>query len=323
MCRLGEMVIAYLLDLILGEPRGIPHPVVGIGRFISFLENILYPKTTTRTPRGEVLRGGLLVVIVLFSVYLVSRGILYLLGILHPYLEFFFSIWFLFTTIAAKGLSQAAGDVYQPLVQGNLSEARLALSKIVGRDTYHLSEKEIVRGAVETVAENIVDGVTAPLFYAFLGGAPLALLYKAVNTMDSMLGYKSDRYLYFGRIAALIDDIFNYLPARITFVLILILRKAKGKKNSGSWWFLWQEAKKHPSPNSGFSEAAVAGFLGVRLGGLNFYQGKPSLRAYMGKPLFCLNPIHIQETVKVMYAVELIFLLGGGLIWSCWRLLFF
>lgn len=323
MFRLGEIAIAYVLDLFLGEPRNIPHPVVGMGRLITCLENALYPETPARTPRGEMLRGGLLVIILLITVYFASRGLLYLVGILHPYLESLLSLCLLSTALSAKGLSQAARDIYCPLVRGDLLEARLALSKVVGRDTHNLSEKEIVRGAVETVAENIVDGITAPLFYAFLGGAPLALLYKAVNTMDSMLGYKNERYLYFGRIAALLDDILNYFPARITFAIILLLRKIKGKKNSGSCWFLWQEAKKHPSPNSGFSETAVAGFLGVRLGGLNSYQGRPSFRAYMGKPLFCLHPIHIQETVKVMYATELIFLLGGGLIWSCWRLLFF
>lgn len=314
MIRVVEIAVAYLLDLLLGDPRWIPHPVVGMGRLITCLENMLYPGAAVRTPRGEVLRGGLLVVVLLFSVYLASRGALHLAAVLHSYLESLLSIWLLSTALAARGLAQAARNIYHPLLQGDLPRARLALSKVVGRDTHQLSEGEVVRGAVETVAENIVDGITAPLFYAFLGGAPLALLYKTVNTMDSMLGYKNERYLYFGRVAALLDDVLNYIPARITFVIILLLRGVRGRRNSGSWWFLWQEAKKHPSTNSGFSEAAMAGFLGVRLGGLNSYRGKPSFRAYMGKPLVSLSSVHIWETVKVMYAAELIFFICGSLI---------
>ncbi len=309
MIRVAEIVGAYVLDLLVGDPPHIPHPVVGMGRVITWLERNLYPQAERRSAQAELLRGALLLLALLSLVYFLSRGVLYLAGAIHPYLERALSLWLLSTALAARGLGRAARDVYRPLVQGDLPGARSALAQVVGRDTAGLPEEEIIRGAVETTAENIVDGVTAPLFYAVIGGVPLALLYKAVNTLDSMLGYKNERYFYFGRAAARVDDLFNYIPARLTFFLLLAAGMIVGKKREGSWLFLWHEARRHPSPNSGLCEAAVAGILGVRLGGMNYYQGRPSFRAYMGKPSVPLDSGHILETVKIMYVVELLFLL--------------
>ncbi len=313
--RMLEIAVAYIIDLLWGDPPWIPHPIVGMGKSISYLEKILYP--AKEKPRILIFRGGILVLAVLLGVYFVSRGFLLLVVIIQPYLGIILSIWLLSTTLAAKSLDRAAKDIWIPLVVGDLHHARLALAKVVGRDTENLSQEEIVRGTVETVAENIVDGITAPLFYALVGGAPLALVYKAVNTMDSMLGYKNPRYLYFGRVAAKVDDLFNYIPARITFFIILLAGVLLKKNRGSSWHFFWQEAKKHPSPNSGFSEAATAGLLGVRLGGLNYYHGEPSFRAYMGKGKEPLRPQHIMETIKVMYITELLFII---LCYASWYL---
>ncbi len=304
-----EIAGAYMLDLLWGDPPWLPHPVIGMGRGIVFLEKALYPRKNSDSPQREMFRGGLLVLLITVAVFLLSRGALSLAAFIHPSLERALSLLLISTTLAARGLGRAARNIYSPLAGGDLPGARKALSMVVGRDTAGLEEEEITRGAVETTAENIVDGITAPLFYAFIGGAPLALLYKAVNTMDSMLGYKNRRYLYFGRAAAKIDDLFNFLPARLTFFLILPAGKILGKKREGSWLFLWQEARKHPSPNSGFSEAAVAGILGVRLGGLNYYQGQPSFRSYMGKETTPLKVCHILETVRIMYVTEILFFL--------------
>jgi adenosylcobinamide-phosphate synthase len=178
---------------------------------------------------------------------------------------------------------------------------------IVGRDTAQLEEAEVVRATIETVAENLVDGVIAPLFYAFLGGAPLALAYRAINTMDSMLGYKNSRYLYFGRFAARLDDVANFLPARLTGFFICLVALISPQLQAKGAWQAWREdAKKHPSPNSGIPEASVAGALGIRLGGVNYYQGIAQERAAMGPGRVPLAITHIKDTINIMYQAAIL-----------------
>ena len=222
------------------------------------------------------------------------------------------SIWLIYTTLAARGLAGAAKEVYSALVKGDLAEARRKVGWIVGRDTDKMDDRSVTRATVETVAENIVDGIISPMFYALIGGAPLAMAYRAVNTLDSMLGYKNERYIDFGRASARLDDLANYIPARLTGCLLaaaFLFEDASRKTDGHNPGF-----RRHPSPNSGIPEAAVAGSLGIRLGGLNYYQGRESFRAYMGEDLVPLKPVHILQTVKLMYLTSVLMVLAGMLV---------
>ncbi|WP_339146137.1 adenosylcobinamide-phosphate synthase CbiB [Sutcliffiella sp. BMC8] len=271
------LVVAIGLDMLLGDPRRLPHPVVQMGKLISFLEKAL---NRGRSRKGK---GVLLALVVVLFVY----GIVFLLVAIsykiHFYAGVMLEVYFIWTTIAIKGLSDAGKSVLIPLLVGKLDDARKALSMIVGRDTENLSESEVVRGTVETIAENTVDGITAPLFWAMLGGAPLAMAYRAINTLDSMVGYKNERFLDFGWASARLDDVANFIPARLTalsiwFSSILI----KGSNRKAGWIITMRDAKKHPSPNSGWPEAMTAGLMGIQLGGVNYYKGIKSNRKTMG-----------------------------------------
>lgn len=271
------LVAAIVLDLLLGDPRWLPHPVIQMGKLISFLENSLN-KGRKRKWKGLFLA---------LSVVLIVYGFVFLIVTLSYKLHFYagvlmeiYSIW---TTIAIKGLSDAGKSVLIPLLYGKLKEARKALSMIVGRDTEYLSESELVRGTVETIAENTVDGITSPLFWAMLGGAPLAMAYRAVNTLDSMVGYKNERFLDFGWASARLDDVANFIPARLTALSIWLSSIfIKGSNRKAGWNITMRDAKKHPSPNSGLPEAMTAGLMGIQLGGVNYYKGIESNRKTMG-----------------------------------------
>lgn len=217
-------------------------------------------------------------------------------------------------TISPRSLAEAGREIHGYLIQGDMENARYKVGWIVGRDTENLSEGEVTRATVETVAENTVDGIISPLFFFLIGGVPLAFLYRAANTMDSMVGYKNDRYLYFGRVAARLDDVLNYIPARITgciFVLSAVLLRLD---YGNAWRMLRRDASKHPSPNGGWAEAAVAGALQIRLGGYNSYFGRQSFRAYMGEPLKALKAEHIMSCIRMMYTATVLFLLLAHLV---------
>ncbi|MFZ5753561.1 MAG: adenosylcobinamide-phosphate synthase CbiB [Bacillota bacterium] len=297
---------ALVLDFIIGDPPKIPHPVIGMGHLIHSGEKLLYPqkpehKMLTIT-RGAVLAGSMVIFIFVLSFMLLNW-----LRQLQPLLADLVEIWFIATTIASKGLAQAGRDIYILLKAGKILEARQKVGWIVGRDTDKLDEGEISRAAIETIAENTVDGVIAPLFYAFLGGAPLALTYRVINTMDSMLGYKNERYLYFGRAAARLDDAANFIPARLTGFFLLVVMLLSPRLNFSRALHSWKkEACLHPSPNSGIPEAVVAGGLGIRLGGLNYYGGMPHFRDHLGPGLLPIAPEHIQDTIKIMYRTSLL-----------------
>ncbi|GIP38781.1 hypothetical protein J31TS4_20610 [Paenibacillus sp. J31TS4] len=234
---------------------------------------------------------------------------------LHPCLGYAVNTWLIAATIAIKGLKDAAMQVYRPLASGDLAEARRYTGYIVGRETARLEERELTRATVETVAENTVDAVVSPLVFALLGGAPLAMAYRAVNTLDSMVGYRNDRYLYFGWASARLDDVLNWVPARLTGLLLplaaLLTPPASAKRALAS---VRRFARLHPSPNSGFPEAAVAGALGIELGGRNVYGGRVSERARMGWPLEELQRGHIVQTVRLLVRVSHL-LMGGILGW--------
>ena len=231
---------------------------------------------------------------------------------IHEWLGYVVSTWFISTTIAIKGLKDAAYLVYNPLRTGNLADARKYTGYIVGRDTDELGEEELTRAVVETVAENIVDAVIAPLFYALIGGAPLAMLYRASNTLDSMVGYRNDRYRHFGWASARWDDAMNWIPARLTgllLILVALLQPGLSAKRAAA--AIRRFAHLHPSPNSGIPESAVAGALGIELGGLNVYGGAASERARLGWPLRERTQQDIVYAVRMLYGVS--FVVMGGL----------
>lgn len=303
-----SLLCAYLLDLVIGDPRWIPHPVIGMGKVISWLDRRIRPVYHSLVNRGRSaflsgrLLGLLFPVVVVGLAFLVPYYLLKGLASIHPWLSYIAEVVLIATTIATKGLAQAGQKIYAALQKGDLGEARFQLSMVVGRDTEQLNEKEISRGTVETVAENIVDAVTSPLFFAMLGGAPLAMAYRAVNTLDSMVGYKNEKYLHLGWASARLDDICNYIPARITFIFLILAAFLLGKDWKDAWKTGIRDASKHPSPNSGWSEAAVAGALHIQLGGTNTYQGVVSHRALMGTPQVELQAKHIKQTIQILYA---------------------
>ncbi len=289
------------------------HPVVGIGILITGLEKLLYP--AKKNTKKEFFAGLLVTVIVVSISYFVVRFTLFLssaLGSIFYYLLFFYLTY---AAIACGGLAREAKNVLETMQKSGLVEARLALSRIVGRETDHLQEDDIYRAVIETVAENLSDGVIAPLFYLMLGGLPLAWAYKAVNTLDSMLGYKDPRYLYFGRSAAYLDDIANYIPARLSAGLIIGAAFFQGLDWHSGWRILWRDRRAHDSPNSGYPEAAMAGILGLRLGGNNSYHGQLIRKPFIGDALEPVSRLHVLRAISNLYLSSSIFVVLMVLIW--------
>ncbi|WP_187118891.1 adenosylcobinamide-phosphate synthase CbiB [Bacillus marasmi] len=297
--------IAYLVDLVVGDPRFLPHPVVIIGKFISRLEKIIR-KIFTR--EEQLKKAGLLFPLVIVGgTYLIVSLLIYGAGLIHEWLAIALEIWLISTTIAVKGLGEAGMEVYRHLKNNDLAEARKSLGMIVGRDTDHLDESEISRGTIETVAENIVDAIISPLFFAVIGGAPLAMAYRAVNTLDSMVGYKNEKYINLGWASARLDDVANFIPARLTAIVLLFAVWMKAFNVKNTFIMILRDARKHPSPNSGFTEAGVAGALGIQLGGLNYYGGIASNRAKMGEATRKINADDIINTIRIMMLTTFLF----------------
>ncbi|WHE06771.1 adenosylcobinamide-phosphate synthase CbiB [Thermoanaerobacterium thermosaccharolyticum] len=315
-----EVIAAYFLDLIIGDPERYPHPVRLMGKLISFLESNI--RKIAKTIRQERIAGYFLCAIVVFTSYISGYFIIYALKGVNVYLGKISEVLLIYTCLATNDLAKSANRVYSPLKNNNLVEARKMLSFIVSRDTENLGYSDIIRGVVETVAENISDGIIGPLFYAFIGGAPLALAYKASSTLDSMVGYKNEKYAEIGYASAKLDDVLNFLPARITGLLIVASSFLLGYDYKNSFFILKRDRLKHESPNSVHGEAAVAGALNVELGGLNYYFGKPELKPKLGDGKETLKLEHIKDSVKIMYmtsilglvlffALKLIILNGG------------
>lgn len=302
---------AIILDWLIGDPRWPTHPVILIGRWIRWMEGLLRNKGYS--PLREKFNGVLLTTTTL----IISTGSVFVLILaarsINEWLGYAVSTWLISTTIAIKGLKDAAYLVYNPLRKGELADARKYTGYIVGRDTESLDEEELTRAVVETVAENIVDAVISPLFYALIGGAPLAMLYRASNTLDSMVGYRNDRYRHFGWASARWDDAMNWIPARLTgllLILVALLQPGLSAKRAAS--AIRRFAHVHPSPNSGIPESAVAGALGIELGGLNIYGGARSERARLGWPLRPRTQQDIVYAVRMLYGVS--FVVMGGLL---------
>ncbi|WP_299230859.1 adenosylcobinamide-phosphate synthase CbiB [uncultured Halomonas sp.] len=302
---LGLVLAAVGVDLLIGDPRRLPHPVVGMGRVIARLEGGW--NHGSRVSRR--CKGALMTALVVLGSGGLAWSAITLLARVHPWLGWLAEGWLLASCLAIKGLRDAALAVAAPLTGGDLPGARRALSMIVGRDTAELDEADIARGTVETVAENSVDGITSPLFFALLGGAPLALAYKAINTLDSMVGHRSARYLDFGWASARLDDLANWLPARLTaLTLWLGARLSDGRRTRGALAATRREAPRHLSPNSGWPEAMVAHLLGVQLGGNNHYLGELSARVRLGSPHEALGARHIPAAVRLMHGGWVVFL---------------
>jgi len=301
------VLAAVLLDLLLGDPRWLPHPVVAIGKLITILEKLL-----RRLVANERLGGVLLLVLTVGITAGLAWGLVQGAALIHPAAGVVVSALLGWTCLAARSLHGESKLVADTLLRGDLPEARRFLSRIVGRDTAELPEADIWRGAVETVAENTSDGVIAPLLFLMVGGAPLALAYKAVNTLDSMVGYKDERYLRFGWASARFDDLANLVPARLTGFLMVLAASLAGLSGRNAWRIMLRDGRNHSSPNSGIPEAAAAGALGVRLGGTNIYFGKPVAKPTIGDPLNPLNATAWHGAVRLMYGAEGLLLLAWG-----------
>lgn len=297
-----SIYIGYVMDLIIGDPYSFPHPVRYIGKLIKTTENKI--RKIAKTDKNLKIGG--------FVLWFVTVGITYLVTYLTVKLSSFVPGGFLiansiliYTTLATKCLKDEAVKIYKVLKSKDIEKSRIQLSYIVGRDTTSLDEGEIIRATVETVAENTVDGIIAPMFYAFIGGAPLAMAYKAINTLDSTVGYKNEKYMNLGFASAKIDDIANYIPARISVLLMTIGSLILGYDYKSCFKISIRDRKNHKSPNCAYPEGAVAGALGVQLGGTNIYFGKEVHKPTIGDKIREIEIEDIVRTNKIMYATSI------------------
>ena len=318
MMTLGAIVAGFILDLIFGDPHWLPHPICLIGNLIGFLEKnlrrLLAPGKT-----ALLLGGALMVVIVLSLSFAVPYAVLMLAEQVNPWLRFALETIMFYQIFATKCLRDESMKVYTALNNNDLEDARVKLSWIVGRDTKELTTEEVTKGAVETVAENTADGIIAPMFYMFIGGAPLAFLYKGINTMDSMVGYKNDKFLYFGRCAAKLDDVANFIPARITGILMILASYFLNMNAAGAWKIFWRDRYNHLSPNSAMTESVTAGALNIQLGGDHYYFGKlvhkdtigDNIRPVVAEDIVAVNNLLYMTAVISLLLFSLVYLVNS------------
>jgi adenosylcobinamide-phosphate synthase len=307
--------IAMSLDALVGDPRWLPHPIRWMGTAIAKGE-LFFRKPRIHT----ALSGALFAVTLIAGCWGITWLLVRMMYHVHPLAGMGLEIILLFYCLSARSLAQAAMSIYHLLECEQISSARTELSFIVGRDVTHYQSSDIARATVETIAENFVDGVLSPLFYAIIGGAPLAMAYKMVNTLDSMVGYKNPRYILFGRAAARIDDVANYIPARLAVpVIALAARLLLAGLGRVSLNMAKRDGARHSSPNAGYPEAAFAGALGLRLGGPNIYHGVWVEKPYIGDPSDAARTIHIKKACQLMLLSSLV---AGLAFWSA-RLIVF
>lgn len=310
------LAAGYLLDLLIGDPRWLYHPVCLIGNLITLLEKGIR-KIFPKTEKGELFGGFLEVILVCLISLGVPCAVLSTLYRCMPLAGLVLETFWCYQLLATKSLKDESMKVYDRLKNGTIEEARYAVSMIVGRDTSELTEEGVTKAAVETVAENSSDGVIAPMLYMALGGAPLMFLYKGINTMDSMLGYKNDRYLYFGRCAAKLDDLANYIPARISGWLMVAAAFLTGMDGKNAAKIYKRDRRNHASPNSAQTEAAVAGALRVQLAGNAYYFGKLYEKPTIGDKLREVEPEDIRRANRLLYGasvLSVLLCLGGRLL---------
>ncbi len=290
-------LLAYLLDLLLGDPPGWPHPVRLLGSIIQYWETVLY--------RTRVGAGALFWLAVMATTGVLILGVLGVAALLPPWGGIAVLAYFLYTGLATRSLHLESLKVEAALVRGDLDEARASLSLIVGRETSHLSLEDMRRAVIETVAENLSDGVVAPLFFTLLLGLPGLFFYKAANTMDSMVGYKNYWYAQFGKVAARADDVLNFIPARLTALLMIPTAAALGLDWRQAWRILRRDRGNAASINAGCPEAAMAGALGVRLGGPSVYFGRLVEKPFIGDPGQPLDQERYRQAIRLLYGTSL------------------
>lgn len=301
------LLLGFLIDCVVGDPHSLPHPVIFIGKLISATEKLLrkvFPKTKT----GETLAGGLLWLIVVTVSGGIPFGLLYLCQIVSPWLCLAVHSIMCWQILAAKSLKDESMKVYAALKTGDINASRYAVSMIVGRDTAELDAPAVTRAAVETVAENTSDGIIAPMLYLAIGGAPLGFFYKAVNTMDSMLGYVEPPYKNIGCIPAKMDDVFNYIPARLSALLMLCAGWLLRLDVKNGWKIFRRDRYNHASPNSAQTESVCAGLLGLRLAGDAYYHGVLHKKKFIGDALREITPEDIPLSCKLMYGTTILML---------------
>ena len=301
----------FVLDALFGDPAWLPHPVVYMGKAISKLEKFLRPRLP-KTPQGELLGGAIVAFCLPVGTFLLTGLVCWGAARLHPLLGLAVQMFWCGQALAARGLVQESINVYKELKKTDLPGARKAVSRIVGRDTAELTAEGVTKAAVETVAENASDGVIAPLLYMLIGGAPLALTYKAINTMDSMLGYKNEKYLYFGRVPAKLDDVANYIPSRLAGLLWVAAAAFTHNDAKGAWKIWRRDRRRHASPNSAQTESACAGALGVQLAGPAYYFGQYYPKLTIGDALRPIEPEDILRANRMMYVAS-----SFALAWGC------
>lgn len=303
-----KILIAYVLDLIFGDPQNVVHPVQVIGKIISAGEKVLLRK------KYKFLAGAVLniftVSITYTSMYLISKSV--------KISVFFMSIeiYLMYTIFSINSLAREGNRVYRIMKEGDIEKARKDLSYLVSRDTETMDEKMIIRSTMETISENTVDGIVAPMFYMFLGGMPLAMAYKAINTLDSMVGYKNEKYMDFGKFSAKVDDAANFIPARITGILIVFASMILGYDYKNSLKIFLRDRKNHSSPNSAHSEASVAGALGVQFGGKVSYFGKEIDKPTIGDKTKEFELEDIRKNIRIMYVTSFLSLVIFSLIFT-------
>ena len=305
MIHLLALVLGFCIDLIFGDPHSIPHPVVLIGRLISAMEKLvrkIFPKTV----RGENVAGGVLWLLVVLISTAVPLGILYLGYKISLWLGLALESIMCWQILATKSLKVESMKVYTALKAGDPAEYRRAVSMIVGRDTAALDDKAVARAAVETVAENTSDGIIAPMLYLAIGGAPLGFFYKAVNTMDSMLGYVEMPYKNIGLVPAKMDDFFNFLPARLSALLMLLTGWLEGLDIRRGWRIWRRDRRNHASPNSAQTESVCAGLLGLRLAGDAYYHGVLHKKPYIGDPVREIEYEDIPRACRLLYGTAIV-----------------
>lgn len=314
----SELAVACLLDAAVGDPRWFPHPVRWMGLIVDWCDRRVYQLLLT--PAKQRMAGVLVAVVLPGGAYAAGSMLIWLGNSVDTVWGSAVTVLLAWTTLAARDLFDHVAAVQRALQSVSLMEARGAVAKIVGRDTEEMTEPDIVRATVETIAESTADGIVAPLFYLVLGGAPLALAYKAISTLDSMIGHLDDRYRWFGWASARLDDAANFIPARITALLLVLSAGIVSRSwpaMQHTWRILLRDGKQHPSPNSGRPEAAMAGALGVQLGGINRYDGLPIERPCLGDPDQPLTRAHIGMALTLMFWTSLTgVLLGVG--WLLW-----
>jgi adenosylcobinamide-phosphate synthase len=303
------LILAVTLDLLIGDPRWMPHPVRWMGKAIERLEpHFLAMRCDMR------IAGGLMAALLVTSVWLLSLLIVLFANAMHPAVGILVQAMMIFTCISARSLADAAREVGKALAESGLDAGRRAVAMIVGREVDQLDETGVTRAAVETVAENLVDGVISPIIFVVVGGAPLAMAYKMVNTLDSMIGYKNDKYLYFGRFAARLDDMVNFIPARFSVPVIALAARLLNHDWRLALTVARRDGRAHASPNAGYPEAAFAGALGLWMGGPNVYHGRLVEKPVIGQGLGEAQPAHIQKACRLMLTTSIVVYAIAGLL---------